>query len=349
MVGNALGETQQGYEGRRFGKAMANDVRRAMASLKHRDVRTRRRAVRTLFEHGDESVLEAFELLLDDEDPWFVSKALDAYRMWSSSAGPSSVGTLLSHASLDVRRAGANLLEGLGQEGKSLGIRALDDTDSVVQKQAARALSLLDDDEVNNVLVAHPSPSVRKLAVQATNISPEQVLSLMNDDVETVRNAALEAALVRNLDLNIEDIKPHLAGHLHTVPLLIWFANHAPQELADAVTNLTEHHIKDVTDHLRRNISSSNDAFIQALLQARCLEPVARWVLKQGKEEDELRWSLIANNHLSIIERSKLLERLIGRAGEADVQRRTAEFMDHTTEELLKVACENLSTAATEV
>ena len=342
-------ESQQGYEGRRFGPAMANDVRRAMASLKHRDVRTRRRAVRTLFEHGDESVLDGFELLLDDEDPWFVSKALDAYRMWSSSAGPASVDTLLTHPSLEVKRAGANLLEGLGEQGKALGIRTLDDPDSVTQKQAARALMLLNDEEVMDVLVAHPSPTVRKLAVQSVNISSGQVITLMSDEAESVRSAALEAALIRDLDLYIEDLKPSLAGHLHTVPLLIWFANHAPEELADAVTNLNEHHIKDVTDHLRHHVTTSSDPFIQALLQADCLEPVARWVLKQGHEEDELRWSLIANTRLSVIERCKLLERLIGRAGEADVQRRTAEFLERTSEELLKVACENLSTAANEV
>ena len=57
---------------------MANDIGRAMARLKHRDIRTRRRAVRTLFEQDDPQTLEAFESLLDDEDPWFVSKALEA-------------------------------------------------------------------------------------------------------------------------------------------------------------------------------------------------------------------------------------------------------------------------------
>ncbi|DAC48456.1 MAG TPA: hypothetical protein D7H92_03255, partial [Candidatus Poseidoniales archaeon] len=79
---------------------MANDIGRAMARLKHRDIRTRRRAVRTLFEHDDPNVLEAFKPLLDDEDGWFVSKALDAYRQWAAHAGPGAVATLLEHRSL---------------------------------------------------------------------------------------------------------------------------------------------------------------------------------------------------------------------------------------------------------
>ena len=74
-----------GYEGEGFPATMANDIGRAMARLKHRDIRTRRRAVRTLFEHDDAAVLEAFRPLLDDQDSWFISKALDAYRMWGLS------------------------------------------------------------------------------------------------------------------------------------------------------------------------------------------------------------------------------------------------------------------------
>ena len=78
------------------------------------------------------------------------------------------------------------------------------------------------------------------------------------------------------------------------------------------------------------------------------LEPVARWVIRQDAAEDELRWQLINDDRLHVIERSKLLERLVGRAGEADVLKRANELMESTEEELLKVACENLSTAASE-
>ena len=121
---------------------MANDIGKAMARLKHRDIRTRRRAVRTLFEHDDPSVLQAFKPLLDDEDTWFVSKALDAYRTWGLMSGSEAIETLLNHRNLDVRRAGANLLAPLGQQGVSLALVALDDEDNVVQRKAARALLL---------------------------------------------------------------------------------------------------------------------------------------------------------------------------------------------------------------
>ena len=87
---------------------MANDIGRAMSRLKHRDIRTCRRAVRTLFEHDDPSVLDAFELLLDDDDAWFVSKALRRASPMGCRRWTRAVSTLLNHPPLDVRRAGAN-------------------------------------------------------------------------------------------------------------------------------------------------------------------------------------------------------------------------------------------------
>jgi hypothetical protein len=72
-------------------------------------------------------------------------------------------------------------------------------------------------------------------------------------------------------------------------------------------------------------------------------------VAKQGAVEDALRWSLINNNDLDLIERCKLLERLVGRAGEQTVRAEVQALLASEPEELLKVACENLSTAADEV
>ena len=79
------------------------------------------------------------------------------------------------------------------------------------------------------------------------------------------------------------------------------------------------------------------------------LEPVARWVIRLGASEDVLRWNLINDGRLNVIERSKLLERLIGRADEPEIIERAKRLLESTDEELLKVACENLSTAASEL
>ena len=328
---------------------MANDIGRAMARLKHRDIRTRRRAVRTLFEHDDASVLEAFKPLLDDEDGWFVSKALDAYRQWGVHAGPEAVATLLAHRSLEVRRAGANLLVSLGASGKALALSALNDDDGVVQKKAARALLLCEESEVAEQLATHANDAVRLLGMKHPSLSQEHLKSALKDTNDGVRSAALDTVLRHGVHVDLEALLPFLQANLQTVNILAWVGQHAPERLAEFTPHLKRQHLKSLSDYLREHAASSDDAFLSSLMRSGMLEPVARWVLRQGASEDELRWQLINDERLDIIERSKLLERLIGRAHEPNVLERAMALMTSTDEELLKVACENLSTAASEL
>ena len=328
---------------------MANDIGKAMARLKHRDIRTRRRAVRTLFEHDDPSVLEAFRPLLDDDDTWFVSKALDAYRMWGVLSGSEAIQTLLTHPNLDVRRAGANLLTPLGERGVPLSLNALNDEDSVVQRKAAKALLLIEDNDVAERLAQHPSDAIRSIGMGHLTLGEPALRKGLTDANDGVRLAALTAALKRKTALKMDDLIPFLeAGH-HTVNILIWAAEHEPAQLERLTQHIKSKDIKALGDHLRATVADHTDPLIQHLLNSGMLEPVARWVIRQGASEDELRWQLINDARLHVIERCKLLERLIGRAHEPGVVEEVKRLSASTEDELLKVACENLSTAATEV
>jgi len=328
---------------------MANDIGKAMARLKHRDIRTRRRAVRTLFEHDDPSVLQAFKPLLDDDDTWFVSKALDAYRTWGLASGAEAIETLLNHRNLDVRRAGANLLAPLGQEGTSLAMDALDDEDSVVQRKAARALLLVEDLVVAERLASHESDSIRTTGMGHLMLPEPALRSGLGDPHEGVRVAALKSAIKRKLNLEMNDLVPFLeAGH-HTVDILVWAAEHEASQLKQLTQHIKPKDMKALGDHLRATVSEHSEPLIQHLLEGGLLEPVARWVIRQDASEDDLRWQLINDDRLHVIERCKLLERLIGRANEPNIIERVKRLAERTDEELLKVACENLSTAATEL
>jgi hypothetical protein len=328
---------------------MANDIGKAMSRLKHRDIRTRRRAVRTLFEHDDPSVLDAFKPLLDDDDAWFVSKALDAYRQWAVTAGPGAVSTLLNHSSLDVRRAGANLLLSLGEAGRELALSALDDRDGVVQKKASRALLNFKEADVAERLATHENDAVRIIATKHPSLPATMLEQALDDPNEGVRSAALDAVLRNNTAMDVEAFIPFLKANLQTVSIVIWIAAHAPERLDEFTAHLNQSHHKAMSDHLRAHANDSSDPLIQTLLESGTLEPIARWVLRQGPEEDDLRWALINDERLNIIERSKLLERLVGRAHEPDIIKRAEALRSATDEELLRVACENLSTAASEL
>jgi hypothetical protein len=328
---------------------MATDIGKAMARLRHRDVRTRRRAVRTLFEHDDPATLEAFETLLDDEDAWFVSKALDAYRQWAPQVGPDAVRTLLEHRNLDVRRCGANLLSSVGAAGVELALSGLADDDRVVQKKSSQALLAHGGARGIEALLMHRSPSVRASAMHHHETPDEAILSGLADEAPSVQTVALEIMLKRDLETSLSTLLPFFEADVHPVPVLMWAARHAPNELERLAKRMKSGHLKALTDRLRAEISSSEDHLLQALINANMLTPVARWVMNQGQGEDALRWWLINNEELDLIERCKLLERLVGRAAEATVQKEVQSLLAKAPQELLKVACENLSTAATEV
>jgi len=348
MVG-IEGLNATGYEGRPPPTIMANDVGKAMARLRHRDVRTRRRAVRSLFEHDDPSTLDAFETLLDDDDAWFVTKALDAYRLWAPQAGPGAVRTLMEHASLDVRRCGANLLVAMGSEGVALALQALSDEDRVVQKKASQAVLAHGGQDDIAALLQHASPSIRAMAMRHPATNEGDVLAGLKDPASPVQSMALEAVFKRDLSTSLSTLMPFFEANIQPVSILVWATRHAPEELKELTGGLQIGHVKALTDHLRREVSSSDDPLLQALMSAKMLTPVARWVAKQGASEDALRWSLINNSDLDLIERCKLLERLVGRAGEQAVRSEVQALLASEPEELLKVACENLSTAADEV
>ena len=328
---------------------MANDIGRAMARLKHRDIRTRRRAVRTLFEHDDAAVLEAFQPLLDDQDSWFVSKALDAYRMWGITAGSEAIAVLLRHSNLDVRRAGANLLAPLGQAGKELAIEALSDEDGVVQRKAAKALLLFHEATAAERLVDHANDAVRITGMNHPTL-PEEALRLgLEDPNDGVRQAALDNAFKREIQVTMDVLMPFLEAGIQTVNILIWTAKNEPEHLGDLTSRIKATDMKALSDHLRSEVESSDEPLIRHLIDGGLLKPVAQWVISQGASEDDLRWSLINDERMHVIERSKLLERLIGRADEPAVIKQTQALLSTTDNELLKVACENLSTAASEL
>lgn len=70
---------------------------------------------------------------------------------------------------------------------------------------------------------------------------------------------------------------------------------------------------------------------------------------KKSKEIDVLRWKIIGDESVDVIERARFIERLIGRCGEEEIAKENRRFLSECTEELLRISAENLSTASTEL
>ena len=269
--------------------------------------------------------------------------------MWGITAGSDAISVLLRHSNLDVRRAGANLLTPLGEAGKELAIEALTDEDGVVQRKAAKALLRFDEATAAERLVHHANDAVRITGMNHSALPEEALRMGLGDPNDGVRQAALDNAFKREIQVSMDVLMPFLDAGIQTVNILIWVAKHEPNRLGDLTARIKPSDMKALSDYLRSDVESSDDSLIQHLIDGGLLEPVARWVISQGASEDDLRWSLINDERLHVIERSKLLERLIGRADEPGVIKQTEALLSTTDDELLKVACENLSTAASEL
>ena len=93
-----------------------------------------------------------------------------------------------------------------------------------------------------------------------------------------------------------------------------------------------------------------DDEQIKNLIEAGQLSIVARWLRgRNDSKSDALLWQLMDDDRLPTIEKARLLERLIGRAGEPEINAHAIEFASRCEDTLLKVTAENLSTAADEL
>ena len=85
---------------------------------------------------------------------------------------------------------------------------------------------------------------------------------------------------------------------------------------------------------------------IQLFIENNCHIGLGRWLQgRKDSQSDELRWQIIENEELDEIERSRLLERLIGRINEEEIKVKSKQLLETTNSELLKIIAHNLSTA----
>lgn len=328
---------------------MPTDLGRAMNRLTHRDIRTRRRAVRDLYEHDRPEALEGFVALLNDDDPWFVAKAIDAHRKWAPSVGVQSVEVLLDHTDGKVRQAGVNLLAEFGEDALAHAVRVLEGEDLLVHQQAALVALRWGDHNLRQGLALHTNPVVRRLVYARSGLPSDLLEKGLSDDDTDVQRLALQALLRDGHAVDSAMVVPYLTKTRPTPELTWWVAQYWSDALPDVLSRLNGKDRKALASLLRSTVASSNDLRVEEFKRADGHDVLAKWVLHQGPQEDELRWELVKDESLSLIDRSILLERMIGRANEPDVAHRVEALLNTDLNPLLRVACENLSTAAAEL
>ena len=322
-----------------------------IARLKHKDVRQRRRAIRVLFDTDIPRALEGFVPLLNDKDAWFRSKALEAHRKWAPKQGVESLRTLATHSWLDARRCAANLLGDFSQDTTEIALILIEDEDLTCTRKAAEAL--LRGKEAARYaeqFQTHDDSALRRMAVLSQGANAKHRATALYDENNGVCEAALQAMVDNGETLSEDSMKEILKRGLKSTPLLSSAVHNAGEVLVEIAKHADGQTIKALVKELRSQCDSLEDTAIQLLLEHDLFVVSGRWMQgKKSKDIDALRWNIIRDESVDVIERARLLERLIGRCGEVEIAEENRRFLSECSDELLRISAENLSTASTEL
>ena len=318
-----------------------------VSQLSHKDIRIRRRALRALFEIDSPSNLEAFAPLLDDKDPWFRSKALDAYRMWAPRLEIDSLIVLATHKSIDARRCAANLLEKFTGDTSSVAEILYQSDDNLCRIKASKALIKSDvQGKFTSQLIQSDNERIKVIALSSDHISKQQLLSCLSDSSNSIKETALNQLSMKNENISEERLSQLLSEGVNPLAIVQFSVDNGGDTMV-RLANISDSKVrKSLVKTLKEKYNSTDDDSIKLLIENNCYPVLGRWL--QGKKDissDKLRWQIIENEEVDEIERSRLLERLIGRCNEPEIIEKSEELIKSTTSQLLKITAQNLSTA----
>jgi HEAT repeat protein len=330
---------------------VAGNIQSAIAKLKHKDVRQRRRAVRILFDSDAYESVEAFSIFLEDNDVWFRNKAIEAYRRWAPLHAPHLLEDLAKQGQLDGQRCVATVLEAIHDSklAAKLSRFLLKSEDDVVIRRAVHQLissKEFTDDELG-IFQSSEDHVVRAYAT-AVNGDPIELLKSLEDPHPEVRRQA--ASTLLHLELETEQNKT-LQHSIENDDALWKFA--VPIALEQARPNLAElmntqgnNQRRFLVESLKQAVKEADDPRLRTLIDGNCTSIVARWLVgRNDVKSDELRYELLFDNRVDSIDKSRLLERLLHRQGEDEIQELAEKLLSESTDELILSAAQNLYTA----
>jgi HEAT repeat protein len=326
---------------------MAKKFNNSTSQLSHKDIRVRRKAVRTLFENDKPEDLVSFIPLLDDKDSWFRKKSLDAYRMWAPRMGIDSILELASHKSIDSRRCAANLLEKFDGDTSIVAKILYKDEDELCKLKACKALIKGNQSrQYIDEFLNSEDDKIKAIALSSNFISEKQLFSALDDSSIAVREMSLSKLEKLNKQIDENKLSKLLKDQINSKYLVTFAVKNGKQTLIDIAKSNDSTTRKALIKNLKDECDSSDDDRIKLLIRNKCHTVIGRWL--QGRNDsksDSLRWSIIENEEVDEIERSRLLERLMGRCNEPEIIEKSEQLHDSTNSELLKIIAHNLSTA----
>ena len=330
---------------------MVANIQSAIAKLKHKDIRQRRRAVRILFDSDAYESVEAFSPLLDDSDVWFRNKAIEAYRRWAPKHAPHLLVQLAQSDQLDGQRCVAAVLESVKDAGEAakLARLLLDSSDDVVVRRAVH--QLIDSEEATQseleTFQDSPDHVVRAYAIEVNTNSSNLLTSLKDAHPDVRRQAAARLLQMELTDdentalqeaINQDDALWKLA-----VPIAL--ENNLPS-LIRLMTSKSNTQRKFLVQSLKDAVNEADDDRLRTLIEGDCTSIVARWLVgRNDPKSDALRLELLFHESVDSIDKSRLLERLLHRQHEPAIRELAERLISESSDELVLSAAQNLYTS----
>ena len=297
-------------------------VRPALAKLNHSDVRQRRRAVRHLFELNDPEALEGFVKLLEDPDPWFREKALEAIEKWAASKDLAVIEKLSKSRENSRRLLAARIAIRADGAGRAILETLSSDGEANIRLAAWKARISIDENSIAEALIVDDRAVRRAVAERVStleNVDSRIILQLLNDDSETVRASAIgiievdSATLDEEIENRLNELITKSSGELKARIASILLASSQNQ-----IDSWIEDSNTAFVNRFSRSLRDTDWTSVEGLpemLKSNASEMLLIRLLRGERSQSGsiLRNDLLMDESRSEEMRSQLIEDLIGR------------------------------------
>ena len=325
-------------------------VRPALAKLNHSDVRQRRRAVRHLFELNDPEALEGFVKLLEDPDPWFREKALEAIEKWAASKDLAVIEKLSKSRENSRRLLAARIAIRADGAGRAILETLSSDGEANIRLAAWKARISIDENSIAEALIVDDRAVRRAVAERVStleNVDSRIIMQLLNDDSETVRASAIgiieadSATLDEEIENRLNELITKSSGELKARIASILLASSQNQ-----IDSWIEDSNTAFVNRFSRSLRDTDWTSVEGLpemLKSNASEMLLIRLLRGERSQSGsiLRNELLMDESRSEEMRSQLIEDLIGRP----ILESTLSLMEELTKsdlELISSSARNL-------
>ena len=297
-------------------------VRPALAKLNHSDVRQRRRAVRHLFELNDPEALNGFEKLLDDPDPWFREKALEAIEKWAASKDLVLIEKLSQSRENTRRLLAAGIAIRAGGAGHIILGKLSSDDEPNIRLAAWKARINSDESSIEEAIVVEDRAVRRAVAQRVSSlerVDSHIILQLLSDESETVRASAIgiiegdSATYNEEIENQLNELIAESSGEVKARIASILLAS-SPNRIDSWIRDPATAFVNRFSRSLRDTDWTSVEG-LPNMLKSNASEMLLIRLLRGERSESGtiLRDDLLSDDSRSEEMRSQLIDDLIGR------------------------------------